>query len=83
MQKLDFKDINQTFLQYHYSNGAKPFGPENMRPVFIVRKVADNGWSRIVKEDHVKFSLQQNNIVFSGIGFNMAGKFPPAAIKSN
>jgi single-stranded-DNA-specific exonuclease len=53
----------------------EPFGPENMRPVFIVRKVMDNGWSRIVKEEHIKFSLQQNNIVFSGIGFGMADKF--------
>ena len=47
----------------------EPFGPENMRPVFLVRNVVDNGWSKIVKEEHIKFSLRQNNIVYSGIGF--------------
>ena len=46
-----------------------------MRPVFIVHGAMDNGWSKIVKEEHIKFSLQQNNIVFSGIGFGMAEKF--------
>lgn len=70
---LSFADINQTF--YNIINQMEPFGPENMRPVFIAHKVMDNGWSKIVKEDHVKFSLRQNNIVFSGIGFNMADKF--------
>lgn len=71
--ELSFTDLNQAL--YNIITQMEPFGPENMRPVFIVRKVSDNGWSKIVKEEHVKFSLQQNNIVFSGIGFGMADKF--------
>jgi single-stranded-DNA-specific exonuclease len=54
----------------------EPFGPENMRPVFIARKVTDTGFSRIVKEQHIRFVLKQNNITCTGIGFNMADKFP-------
>ena len=54
----------------------EPLGPENMRPVFMVRHVTDSGYSRIVKEQHIKFSLRQDNIVFNGIGFGMAEKFP-------
>lgn len=71
---IRFSGINQTL--YNIIAQMEPFGPENGRPVFVVRGVTDNGWSRIVKEEHVKFSLQQDNIVFSGIGFGMAEKFP-------
>ncbi|MEO5683839.1 MAG: single-stranded-DNA-specific exonuclease RecJ [Chitinophagaceae bacterium] len=71
--EADFASLNQVL--YNIITQMEPFGPENMRPVFLVRKVADNGWSKIVKEEHVKFSLQQNGTVFSGIGFGMASKF--------
>jgi len=71
--EVNFADINQTL--YNIVSQMEPFGPENMRPVFIVRNVVDNGWSKIVKEEHIKFSLRENNIVYSGIGFGMADKF--------
>jgi single-stranded-DNA-specific exonuclease len=71
--EIRFTDLNQTL--YNIVTQMEPFGPENMRPVFIVRNVLDNGWSKIVKEEHIKFSLRQNNIVYSGIGFGMADKF--------
>ena len=53
----------------------EPFGPENMRPVFVAKNVQDAGYSKIVKEQHIRFVVKQGNISFSGIGFNMAGKF--------
>ena len=53
----------------------EPFGPDNLRPVFVVKNVVDSGYSKIVKEQHIKFSLRQGNIVFSGIGFCLADKF--------
>jgi single-stranded-DNA-specific exonuclease len=34
-----------------------PFGPRNMRPVFLSRGVVDNGHARIVGEDHLKLTL--------------------------
>jgi len=71
--EIVFSDISQTL--YNIITQMEPFGPDNMRPVFIARNVVDSGWSRIVKEEHVKFSLQQKDIVFSGIGFGMADKF--------
>ena len=49
--------------------------PGNMRPVFMVRKVNDTGFSKVVKEQHIRFVLKHNNITLTGIGFNMAGKF--------
>lgn len=70
---VQFKDINWSF--YSILSQMEPFGPDNLRPVFIVKGVRDNGWSRIVKEQHLKFSVQQDGVVFTGIGFNMADKY--------
>ncbi|MBI5857526.1 MAG: single-stranded-DNA-specific exonuclease RecJ [Sphingobacteriales bacterium] len=71
--EISFKDIRQSF--YDILCQMEPFGPENLRPVFMAKKVIDTGWSKIVKEQHIKFSLKQDNVTFSGIGFNMADKF--------
>lgn len=71
--EINFSDIQWPF--YNVMQQMEPFGPENLRPVFVAKKVWDTGYSKIVKEDHVRFSLKQNNTVITGIGFNMADKF--------
>jgi single-stranded-DNA-specific exonuclease len=71
--EIKFSDITPSF--YKILCQMEPFGPENMRPVFIAKNVMDSGYSKIVKEQHIRFSLKQDNIVFSGIGFNMSEKF--------
>jgi single-stranded-DNA-specific exonuclease len=53
----------------------EPFGPQNMRPVFMATNVADTGYSKIVKDLHIRFVLKQDGKTFTGIGFNMADKF--------
>jgi len=53
----------------------EPFGPGNMRPVFICKNMIDTGYSRLVKDQHIKFSLKQGNTILTGIGFQMAEKF--------
>ncbi len=53
----------------------EPFGPDNMRPVFIARNVYNSGYSKIVKEQHIRFVVKQNNTTITGIGFNLAEKF--------
>jgi single-stranded-DNA-specific exonuclease len=72
--EINFSEITESF--YSILNQMEPFGPENMRPVFIARKVNDTGFSKVVKEQHIRFVLKQNNITLTGIGFNMADKFP-------
>ena len=54
----------------------EPFGPGNMRPIFVAKNLLDSGYSKIVKEEHIRFSLKQENVILTGIGFNMANKFP-------
>jgi single-stranded-DNA-specific exonuclease len=66
-------DITTSF--YSIICQMEPFGPENMRPVFIAKNVEDTGYSKIVKEAHIRFVIKQNNITLTGIGFNMVQKF--------
>jgi single-stranded-DNA-specific exonuclease len=55
----------------------EPFGPANMRPVFISRELHDyQGKSTIVKEQHLRIvAHQKNGAVVEGIGFGLAEKF--------
>ncbi|SFP57508.1 single-stranded-DNA-specific exonuclease RecJ [Parafilimonas terrae] len=77
--ELSFNEINFTFL--NIIEQMEPFGPGNMRPVFISRNVKNTGYSKLVKENHVRFVLQQHDKILTGIGFNMAEKF--ALLESN
>lgn len=71
--EIFLSDIKWPF--YNIICQMEPFGPENLRPVFIAKKVVDTGYSKIVKEQHLRFSVRQNNVSFTGIGFGMAEKF--------
>lgn len=71
--EIDFSQITPSF--YKILKQMEPFGPENMRPVFVTKKVFNTGFSKIVKEQHVKFQLIQNDKVMNGIGFGMVNKF--------
>jgi single-stranded-DNA-specific exonuclease len=71
---IQFNEITPGF--YKILSQMEPFGPDNMRPVFIARNVTDTGFSKIVKEQHLKFVVKQNNITFNGIGFNLAHLYP-------
>lgn len=71
--EVSFKELTLSF--YNIIHQMEPYGPENMRPVFMVKNVMDSGHSTLIKEQHIKFCLKQNNCSFKGIGFNMAEKF--------
>jgi single-stranded-DNA-specific exonuclease len=71
--EVSFSRITDSF--YNIIRQMEPYGPENMRPVFIAIRVMDTGYSKIVKEQHIRFVLKQGNTTFTGIGFNMADKF--------
>ena len=72
--EIEFKTITPSF--YKILCQMEPFGPDNMRPIFVARGVTDTGFSKIVKDHHVKFVVKQNGVAFNGIGFNLASKFP-------
>ncbi len=72
--EISFADLTQNF--YNIICQMEPFGPENMRPVLIASGVQDTGYSKIVKEQHIRFVVKHNKFSFTGIGFNLAHKFP-------
>ncbi len=72
--EISFPEIKESL--YNIICQMEPFGPGNMRPVFIVKKVTDTGYSKIVKESHLRLVLKQNDVTLTGIGFNLATKFP-------
>ncbi|MBK7764384.1 MAG: single-stranded-DNA-specific exonuclease RecJ [Bacteroidetes bacterium] len=81
--ELQLKDINESFLQI--LKQFAPHGPENMKPIFLSTALTDfQDRTTIVKEQHVRFSVQQaNGKVFNGIGFNLADKMPLIKSKSS
>lgn len=72
-QEVSFADIKSSF--FSVLSQMEPYGPENLRPVFITKNVKPMPGCRIVKEKHVKFSVMENRVTLSGIGFQLAHKF--------
>lgn len=69
---IDFKDINFKF--YDVLAQMAPFGPGNMQPVFVTHNLHVSGRPRILKEQHLKFYVKQNNEgeAMEAIGFGQA-----------
>lgn len=72
--EISLAHIRQPF--YDILCQMEPFGPDNLRPTFILKKVYNTGWSKVVKENHIRFVLQQGHAKITGIGFHMAEKMP-------
>ena len=70
--ELQLEDIQQKL--FDILQQMQPFGPDNESPIFLIRNVTNTGYSKIVKEEHLKFSVKQGNHRINGIGFRMANK---------
>jgi single-stranded-DNA-specific exonuclease len=72
--EIKISDIKQPF--YNIIQQFEPYGPANLRPVFITRNVYDyRGYSKIVKDQHIKFVVHQHGgHVIDGIGFFLGHK---------
>ena len=70
---LEFKDITPKFFRVLKQFG--PFGPGNMKPVFVSKRVLDYGTSRLVgkEQEHLKLELVDSSSenVINGIAFRM------------
>ena len=72
--ELSLDDINPKF--YGIIQQMAPFGPGNMKPVFLSRNLRDSKWSKLVKEEHIKFSVRRaQGDTIDGIGFGLGHKF--------
>lgn len=79
--QLKFSEITPKFLRI--IEQFSPFGPGNMRPVFLSEDVQLAGVPRIVGNNHLLITLKQqgSDKIFDAIGFNMGEFFP--LIKNN
>lgn len=73
-EELQFADIKQGL--YNIIRQMEPFGPENMRPVFVSRNVKDTGYSKVVKDQHLRLVVKQKDTVLTGIFFRAAHLLP-------
>jgi single-stranded-DNA-specific exonuclease len=68
-----FSDID--FQTYRIIEQMEPFGPENYKPVLVSQMVYETGYSKLLKEKHLRLFLRQGDQIFSGIAFNMSDKW--------
>jgi single-stranded-DNA-specific exonuclease len=69
--EVTLPDINAKFVRL--LNGFAPFGPQNMRPVFLARNLNVVGSPRVVGRNHLKFKVRQGGEVHDAIGFDLGG----------
>ncbi len=72
--EISFTDIQPPF--YNILQQMEPYGPENMRPVFITKNVTDTGFSKIVKEQHLRLVVKHFETILTGIFFRAAHYLP-------
>jgi single-stranded-DNA-specific exonuclease len=62
-------DITDKFIRL--INYFAPFGPQNMRPVFLSRNLQVVGSPRVVGKNHLKFKVRQGGEMYDAIGFDL------------
>jgi len=62
---------------YNLIKQFEPFGPANMKPVFVTRGLHDHqGKSTVVKEQHLRIvATQEHGQITEGIGFGLGDKY--------
>ncbi len=71
--KISLNEITPKFVRI--LNQFAPFGPGNMRPIFLAENVMIKSLPRIVGANHMITTFSQNGTdrVYDAIGFNLAG----------
>jgi len=74
--ELRLKDISDNFV--NILQRMRPFGPENMKPLFVTRRLLDSGSSALVGVGghHIRLSLKdERGRTMNAIAFNQAKHF--------
>jgi len=67
--EVRFREIDADLIKL--LNRMSPFGPQNMRPVFLSRDLQVVGSPRVVGRNHLKFKVRQDGIVMDAIGYGL------------
>ncbi len=69
---LDSKELSIKLLKW--IKHLAPYGPENMRPVFLINEAPIIGEPRLVGDNHLLFKVMGNKRAFDVIGFGFGEK---------
>lgn len=67
--EINLKELTPKFIKV--LKEFAPFGPGNMRPIFLARDVEVVGTPKIVGKDHLRLKVRQTSHVFDAIGFGL------------
>lgn len=70
--EVRFKEITGQLIRL--INRMAPFGPQNMRPLFLSKGLQVVGNPSVVGKNHLKFKVKQDGIVMDAIGFDLGEK---------
>ena len=75
-QIISLDEITPSF--YNVLKQMAPFGPGNMRPIFVSENLITVGYPQVLKEKHLKFTVRPANggNQLGAIGFGMAHLYP-------
>ena len=68
-QLLRYIDLTSKYLRV--LKQFAPFGPKNMRPVFIARNIELASVPRTVGKNHLRLKVRGNGLIFDCIGFGL------------
>lgn len=72
--EISLTDITPRFMRI--LREFAPFGPGNMRPVFLAKHLEVVGSPRIVGKNHLRFKVRQNGTIIDAIGFGLGDLLP-------
>lgn len=74
--EITFAELKESF--YQILSQFAPFGPGNRQPIFLIKNVTDNGFSKIINNKHIRFEIIHPDFPsqsYAGIGFDLSKKF--------
>ena len=80
--ELNLEELNDRMIKFLHS--MEPYGPGNMRPVFVSSNLSIDGIPKLLGRDQntLKFSVKQNKTPIESIGFNMAEHYEKLILNS-
>ena len=77
--ELEFDSIDDKLVDT--LNLFSPFGPQNLRPVFLTRNLEILGEPYVVGNNHLKLKVKKNDRIFDAIGFGFGDWVKPLSMK--
>jgi single-stranded-DNA-specific exonuclease len=65
--EIELSDIDDSFMDS--IEAFSPFGPHNMRPIFLTRNCEVVGQPYVVGKNHLKMKVRKGDMIFDVIGF--------------